>query len=84
MCITILELTVIVALGHVAGAPEVGLVVGVLQNPAVAVHLGGAPLTTVGRVGVSAAVVLLYVSFIVLVGEGELALHLLIFAFCTI
>ena len=74
----------IVALGHVAGAPEVGLVVGVLQNPAVAVHLGGAPLTTVGRVDVGAAVVLLYSSFSVLVGEGELPLHLLIFAVLTI
>ena len=65
---------------HVAAAPEVGgFVAGIPQNPAVVVQLGGAPLTTVGRVDVGAAVVLL-----TFVGEGKLALHLLIFAVCTI
>ena len=76
-----MKLTMIVALCHVAGAPEVGLVLcGVAQHLAgVAVHLGGAPLGPHGAVKVGAAVVLL-----AFVGEGELALHLIILAVSTI
>ena len=72
-------LTMVMALGHVTGAPEVGLVLtGVLQNLARAVHFGGAPLGPVGAVDVGAPVVLL-----AFVREGELALHLIIFAVST-
>ena len=68
----------IVALRHVTVAPEVGLVVGILQHTAVTVHLGGTPGESFGGVVVGAAVVLL-----AFVGEGKLALHLLAFAVLT-
>ena len=74
------SLTVIVALGHVASAPEEGgVLAGVPQDLAVAPQSGGAPLGSVGGVKVGAAVVLH-----AFVGEGELALHLIIFAVSTI
>ena len=73
-----MKLTMLVTLGHVTGPPKVGLLAAVLQHLAVAVHLGGAPLGPVGAVFVGAAVVLL-----AFVGEGELALHLIISAVFT-
>ena len=69
----------IVALGHVTGAPKVGIVSAVAQHLSVAADLGGAPLGPVGGVGVGAAVVLL-----AFVGEGKLAPHLIISAVFTI
>ena len=73
-----MKLTVLVTFGHVTGPPKVGLLAAVLQHLAVAIHLGGAPFRPVRAVCVGAAVVLL-----AFVGEGELALHLIISAVFT-